>query len=86
MTSNPLTYLELEAFERKTAREQSVWEVELIMRLDDAVRGVNVKDAPKPSASPDQPAAVDAADVKGVRSLFLGLAARRAASQTAQEG
>lgn len=37
MSSNPLTYTELEAFERKALVTFRAWETDLLMRIDDAV-------------------------------------------------
>jgi hypothetical protein len=74
MAAGPLTYLELEAYERKALVRLSAWETALIMRIDDAVLTVwagNRK--PKPTGDAE-PVAIPTSDVTGMRSLFRGLA------------
>lgn len=78
MDLNPISYAELDAFCRRTLIEPSVWEADLIMRLDDAalsaMRGGS-KPAPKPS---DPPEAVPVENVSGLKALFRGLAVKKA--------
>ena len=78
MDLNPISYAELDAFCRRTLIEPSVWEVDLIMRLDDAalsaMRGGS-KPTPKPT---DPPEAVPVENVSGLKALFRGLAVKKA--------
>ena len=78
MDLNPISYAELDAFCRRTLIEPSVWEVDLIMRLDDAalsaMRGGS-RPAPKPT---DPPEAVPVENVSGLKALFRGLAVKKA--------
>lgn len=86
MVANPLTYLELEAFERKNLVRFSAWEADLIMRLDDAVMGVWAEAASKPSGSKakDEPELIPADNIKGLKAMFRGLAVKKAAQQQAK--
>ncbi|MFA5567950.1 MAG: hypothetical protein WC972_04805 [Trueperaceae bacterium] len=78
MDINPITYAELDAFCRRMLIEPSVWEADLIMRLDDAalsaMRGGS-RPAPKPT---DPPEAVPVENVSGLKALFRGLAVKKA--------
>lgn len=83
MAANPLTFLEMEAFERKTLVSLSAWEADLIMRLDNAVLDAiagNSANAPARTSDgePAPPLEVTPDDTQGARALFRGLAARKA--------
>lgn len=81
MDINALTWTELDAFCRRSLVEMSVWEADLVMRLDDAVlaalRGTT-KPGPKPT---DPPEPIPADNVDGVKALFRGLAVKKAAKR-----
>lgn len=76
MAANPLTYLELEAYERKTLVHLPAWEADLIMRLDDAVRLAADPGKPASSPSAQEPTEIPASDVKSVKGFFRGLGAK----------
>lgn len=83
MGVNPLSDLELEAFDRRTCAELSAWEKDLIMRLDDAVIAAVRGDAPtapakKPDGEPADPIEVTPDNPQGVAAMFRGIAARKA--------
>lgn len=64
----PITYQEIEAYDRLTGASLEIWQVKLLRRIDDAVRQVSMnKGKGPPSIS----------DVKG--SLRAAVAARAAA-------
>lgn len=74
MAANPLTYLELEAYERKALVHLPSWETELIMRIDDAVRLVRDADQPPGKAAAPEASEIPTSDVKSVKGLFRSLA------------
>lgn len=80
MSPNPITYADIEAYERKTLNRFSAWETDLIVRIDDAIL-----DAIKPSAS-DTPAEAEAdvKDPRAVRGLLSGIRDRMAAMRAAK--
>ena len=79
MVANPLTYTELEAFERKALYSFTAWEAEMLMRLDDAVLAVWAGQMPKPKPKVMPNGEIPVSNVKGVRALFQGLMARKRA-------
>jgi hypothetical protein len=86
MGANPLTYQEVEAYERKSLARLSAWDVSVIMRLDDAVLGVwarNHKSAPKPDA-PAEP--IPANDTVNMKAMFRGLATAKRLELAAKKG
>lgn len=74
MAANPISYTELEAYERKALVTLSAWETDLIMRLDDTVLDVQAAKAKAKSkaASPkaDEPEAIPINDTKSIRGVF----------------
>lgn len=74
----PILYREVLAFSAITRTGLSAWEVELIMRVDDAVLA-----ALKPAVSPASPGAVGAPDpapaskTQRIREMFRGISAGR---------
>ena len=68
MAANPISYADIEAFERKTLQTFSAWETDLIVRIDDTILG-----AMRPP--PDSPAETEAdvKDPKAVRGLLSGI-------------
>jgi hypothetical protein len=78
MAANPITYQEVEAYERKALVRLSAWETDLLMRLDAAVLAVWAGNR-NPAARPDEPnEPIPAENVKGLKALFRGLAIRKA--------
>src|SRR5690606_35928813 len=80
MAANPLTYSELEAFERKALIRFSAWETGLIMRLDDEVLAVWRDSVANPAShKPNEPEATDipVEDTEGLRVMFKARAAQR---------
>lgn len=66
----PITYAEIEAFNRSTAAGLTAWEVRLIRRIDDRVRSIALGEA-NPTSQ------INARDGKGVASMLRGLAKRK---------
>jgi hypothetical protein len=86
MAANPITYQEVEAYERKSLARLTAWEVGVIMRLDDAVLGVwanNQKPAPKPDAPADP---IPANDTVNMKAMFRGLATAKRSELAARKG
>lgn len=79
MGLGPISYREIEAYRRQTLDDLTAWEVRLIRRLDNAVRGVIAQQKPKPQTPQSEPEAIPVSDVKGVRALFAGLKAKHQA-------
>lgn len=77
MGLGPISYREIEAYRRQTLDDLTAWEVRLIRRLDDAVRGVIAKQKPKPESK--EPEGIPVSDVKGIKALFAGIKARQQA-------
>lgn len=80
MSANPLTYLELEAFERKTLNRFSAWQTDLIMALDDAALRAR-HPATEPAPAPD-PAKIPVKDTRRIRAMLEGLAAQKPQPKT----
>jgi len=74
MGINPLTYLELEAYERKAINRLPAWETALIMRLDRAVRATLAAEDKNDKSEADTEVSIN--DGAGVRGLLSGIAAR----------
>jgi hypothetical protein len=85
MGVNPISYQEIEAFCRLCLVDLTAWEVDLLVRLDDAaIRAIN-GEAPKPPPKTDEPLGpIPVSDVKAIKGLFRGIAASRAASKAAE--
>lgn len=56
----PITYAEIEAFNRATCAALSPWDVLLIRHVDDAVRAIALGAKPKPTSISDTKAALRA--------------------------
>lgn len=76
MASNPLTYSELEAYERKALVRLSAWETDLIMRLDTAVLATWAGSVSAPTTQADREA--EGIPVTDVASLKVAMRARAA--------
>lgn len=74
MGVNPLTYLELEAYERKALNPLPAWETALILRLDRTVRAMLEQAQKNDSVQADTEVSVN--DRSGVRGLLRGIGAR----------
>lgn len=66
----PISYLEIEAFNRITAAELSPWDVRVIRRLDDHARAVSLGDT-NPTSQ------ISAKDGRGVAGMLRGIAQRK---------
>lgn len=76
MAPNPISYQELEAFERKSLLTLTAWEAETLLRVDDAFLNMATKVAKPPSqATKSEP--IPASDAQGVKALFRGLATQK---------
>lgn len=75
MAPNPITYLELEAFERKALVRFTAWETDLLMRVDDAVLAAIAGEKPITASTKSEP--VPASDPKGVKALLRGIATQK---------
>ena len=87
MGIGPITFLEIEAYQRLQLVSMTAWEVALLRRLDDAVRVVMSADTkgkakPKPEAVETQ---IPADKPSMIKSLFRGIAARKAVELQTQE-
>lgn len=74
MGINPLTYLELEAYERKALNPLPAWETALIMRLDRTVRATLAAEDKNDTSEADVEVSVN--DSAGVRGLLRGIGER----------
>jgi hypothetical protein len=78
MAANPLTYCELEAFERKALVHFSAWEADLLMRVDDAVITVWAGQITKPKGrEKTADGAIPVSNPTGLKALFRGLMGRK---------
>ena len=78
MAANPITFADIEAFQRLTLTDLSAWEVDVICQLDNAVLSAwagEVKKA-RPAAEPAK-AEIPINDTKSMKALFRGLATRK---------
>lgn len=66
----PITYAEIDAYNRTTLAGLTAWEVRLIRRIDTAVRAVSIG-----KVNPNSQ--ISARDGKAVASMFRGIAKRR---------
>lgn len=82
MSANPLTYAELEAFERKALVRFTAWEADLLMRVDDAVLAAWAGERPAPKPAQGEP--VEVSDPQNVKALFRGLATRKRLERAAK--
>ncbi|MET4683743.1 phage tail assembly chaperone [Brevundimonas faecalis] len=64
----PISYVEIEAFNRSTAAALAPWDVRLIRRIDDHVRAIVLGEA-NPSSQ------ISVSDGKGVAGMLRGMAA-----------
>lgn len=71
MGLNPLTYLELEAYERKALNPLPAWEARLIMRLDRAVLAAINENAKNDETGAQTEVSIN--DKQGVRGLLSGI-------------
>lgn len=78
MGPSPVTYLEIDAYERLTFARLTAWQVALIRRLDDALLAIFARDAAKP-VEKDAAEEIPATDARALKGLFRGLATRREA-------
>lgn len=76
MASNPLTYTELEAFERKSLISFTVWETEVLMRIDDAVLAAWAGEERRATANGPGEFGYPIDDVAGIRTMVKATAAR----------
>lgn len=68
MAANPITEQELAAYCRRRHVPLSIWEGDLILKVDDAVLAVWAEQTKTTSANSGQP--VPISDTAGVRALF----------------
>ena len=83
MAANPLTFVEMEAFERKALISFSAWEADLIMRIDDTILDVFARNAPKSSGktkATDEPEGIPINDGKSLKGLLRGFVRGRHAT------
>ena len=85
MAANPLTYTELEAFERKALVRLSAWQADLIMRLDDAVLAVWNEKARKATDRNEPTTELPVTDVSGLKAMFKATAERKRMEAQARE-
>lgn len=74
MAANPITYLELEAYERKALNPLPAWETALVMRLDRTIRATLT--AEEKNDKPGADTLVSVNDRTGVKNLLRGLGER----------
>lgn len=83
MASNPLTYSELEAYERKSKVCFRAWEVDLIMDLDDVVlagwaeQSAPATAPPGKKPAPHEAGPIPASNTGAVKAMLQSLAARK---------
>jgi len=78
MGPSPVTYLEIDAYQRLTFAGLTAWQIALIRRLDNALLAVFQRNSAKPTE--DEPAAeVPVTDARALKGMFRGLAASRTA-------
>lgn len=82
MSANPITFAEIEAFDRLTYAGLGPWEVDLICRLDDAVLTVFAEKAAK---KPGEVEIVPFEDGEAVKAFMTQLAIRQNALVAAQK-
>jgi hypothetical protein len=80
MAVNPISVEAIDAFCRRFLVDMSVWEAELLCRLDDTVLAVWAGSVKRPA--PDHnapPEPIPASHPRGIKALLQGLAVRRGA-------
>lgn len=78
MAANPITETEFEAYRRRRHIVASIWEGDVLMRLDDAVLEAANTKAPKTTPPPKDSGAIPVSNTAAIKSLFTGLMARKA--------
>lgn len=77
MAPNPLTFSEIEAYERKRLVYISAWETGLIMRMDDAalnaLQGTLAHPTETPSKAPAASSGIPITDTASVKGFLRGL-------------
>jgi len=76
MGPSPVTYQEIEAYQRQTFAGLTAWQVALIRRVDDVILAVISRDTAKPA--PGEPQEISGKDAQGVKALLRGMAAKAA--------
>lgn len=76
MGPNPISFLEIEAYERKALVRFSAWETELLTDLDDVVVRHALQKIERNNTT-SKPGQVPANNPKAVKAMFRGLAASR---------
>lgn len=79
MGANPISFLELEAYERKSLIDFTAFETDLLMRVDDAVLGAWAGE--RPASGKPESSSIPSDDAQGVRSLFRGIATQKRAER-----
>lgn len=85
MGIGPITYLEIEAYQRLEIVRMTAWEVGLIRRLDDAVRVVMSDKPSAPAAAETIKPDIPIQNTGAIKTLFRGLAAQKQAQLQAEE-
>jgi hypothetical protein len=86
MAANPITFADIEAFQRLTLTDLSAWEVDVICQLDDAVMSAWAGEVKKAKPKADAPAAIPVGDTKSMKAMFRGLAARKRLAAEQKQG
>jgi len=87
MGVGPISYLEIEAYQRLALVRMSAWEVGLLRRLDDAVRVVLAAPASRQGRQPEKITTdIPTTRPAALKSLFRGIAAERAADALKVQG
>ncbi len=80
MGVGPITYLEIEAFQRTQLVKMTAWEVALLRCLDDAVRVAMANQAKPTKAAPETLTPdIPTSNTPALKTFFRGLAAQKAA-------
>ncbi|MGA0604856.1 phage tail assembly chaperone [Phenylobacterium sp. VNQ135] len=83
MGANPISYSEIEAYERKALVTFTAWESDLLMRVDDAVLDALAGEARKSPPS-DKSEPVPVSDTNSVKAIFRGLATQKRVEKEAK--
>lgn len=70
MAANPITEEALEAYCRRRLVDLSVWEGDLLIRLDDAVLAIWAQQAKAPAKGQEMTEEIPVTDTAGVRGIF----------------
>jgi hypothetical protein len=73
MSSNPISYVEIDAYCRLIWGTLTPWEVQCVLALDRTVRSLSAAKTKQPEAKNE----ADASDGAGVKALMAGLGAKR---------